>query len=46
MKASDLNIARLKIENEEKDREIIRKTRILEVLRQKSLRIEKQKEAV
>ncbi len=41
MKASDLNIARLKTENEEKDREIIRKTRILEVLRQKSTRIEK-----
>jgi len=41
MKRSDENIAKLTKENIEKDLEIIRKERILNILRQKAKRIEK-----
>ena len=46
MKRSDENIAKLTKENIEKDREIIRKERILNILKQKAKRIEKQRYAV
>jgi|LakMenEpi03Aug12_release.lakeMendotaPanAssembly.Ray.scaffolds.fasta_scaffold3959766_1 hypothetical protein len=46
MKRSDENIAKLTKENIEKDLEIIRKERILNILRQKAKRIEKQRYAV
>jgi predicted ribosome quality control (RQC) complex YloA/Tae2 family protein len=46
MKRSDENIAKLTKENIEKDLEIIRKERILNILKQKAKRIEKQRYAV
>jgi len=46
MKKSDENIAKLTKENIEKDLEIIRKERILNILKQKAKRIEKQRYAV
>ena len=46
MKRSDENIAKLTKENIEKDLEIIRKERILNILRQKAKRIEKHRYAV
>ena len=46
MKRSDENIAKLTKENIEKDLEIVRKERILNILKQKAKRIEKQRYAV